>query len=323
MKVLIAEADSTCRRAVESLLAGWGYQACGAGSGAEVRELLEREKSPGLIIVGTLGAPGERVQLIQEIRRQREESYAYIILRGAPNRPEDIKEAIDAGADDYLANPSDAQELKTCVRAGRRIVQLREELLRARETIRYQLNHDPLTGLWNRAAIIEILHRELTRARREGSCLGVMMAALDGLKEINDVCGHGAGDQAVRIGARRMRSSLRPYDEIGRYAGGVFLMVIPGSNLRNVLKLAERIQIGISAQPMELPQVAKASPLPDRAMRVTISVGVTVGTRDDDADGVIHAVEEATERARSEGTNRIAQVASPHAILDSRDLGTG
>ncbi|MBZ5563867.1 MAG: diguanylate cyclase [Acidobacteriia bacterium] len=323
MKVLIAEADTVCRRALESLLAGWGYQTAGASNRVEALELLEREKCPGLIIVGGLTTLGERVQLIQEIRKQREEPYAYIIVRGAPNRAEEVKEALDAGADDYLTNPSDAQELKTCVRAGRRIVQLREELLRARETIRYQLNHDPLTGLWNRAAIIEILHRELTRSRREGTCVGVMMAALDGLKSINDVYGHAAGDQAVRIAARRMRSSLRPYDEIGRYGGGVFLLVVPGNNFRNVLKLAERVQVSISAQPMELPQVGKVSPVPDSDTRVTISVGVTVGTKEDEADAIIHAVEEGIERAKSQGTNRIAQVTSPHAILDSRDLGIG
>ncbi len=321
MKVLIAEADSVCRRALESLLAGWGYQTAGAGNRAEALDQLEREKSPGLIIVGGLATPGERLQLIQEIRKQREEPYAYVIVRGAPNRGQEVKEVIDAGADDYLANPSDAQELQTCLRAGRRIVQLREELLCARETIRFQLNHDPMTGLWNRAAIIEILHRELIRSRREGNCVGVMMAALDGLKSINDTYGHAAGDQAVRIAARRLRSSLRPYDEIGRYAGGVFLTVVPGCNFRNALKLAERLQTCINAQPMELPQAEKVPAIPESDVSATLSVGVTVGTKDDEADAVIHAVEEATERAKSQGTNRIAQAASPHAILDARDLG--
>ena len=263
------------------------------------------------------------LQLCRRIRALPHGDTSLIVVLTARDRPEDLQAVLEAGADDYLTNPSDAQELRTCVRAGRRIVHLREELLGAREMIRYQLNHDPLTGLWSRAAIIEILHRELTRSRREGTCVGVMMAALDGLKSINDVYGRAAGDQAVRIAARRMRSSLRPYDEIGRYAGGVFLLVVPGNDFRNVLKLAERVQVSISAQPMELPQLGKVSPVPDSDTRVTISVGVTVGTKDDEADAVIRAVEEATERAKNQGTNRIAQVANPHAILDSRDLGIG
>jgi two-component system cell cycle response regulator len=320
MLVLIVDAGSDSRQALEDKLAGWGYQVAGVGNLTEARTRLAGEKNPGMIILASVEPPDDRLRFIQEIRQQRVEPYSYILVCLPPDQAADIKAVLDAGADDYLTNASKPQELKARVRAGRRIVQLREELFRARETIRYQLHHDPLTGVWNRAAIIEILHRELARVRRDGTHVGVIMAALDGLKGINDAYGHAAGDQVVRVAARRMRSSLRPYDEIGRYAGGVFLMVVPGSSPRNALKQAERLQLSISAQPMEIPPEGKPAPGPESHMSVTISVGVTVGTKQDQADALIRGAEEATERAKSGGANRIEQVASPHAILSPEDF---
>lgn len=90
----------------------------------------------------------------------------YILLLAAKASKQEITEGTEAGADDYVSDPSDLHELKIRLRGGRRMVELRYEVSRARDAIRYQLHHDPLTGLWNRAAIIEILQRELARASR-------------------------------------------------------------------------------------------------------------------------------------------------------------
>jgi diguanylate cyclase (GGDEF)-like protein len=139
------------------------------------------------------------------------------------------------------------------------------------------------------------------------------MAALDGLKTINDAYGHAAGDHVVRVAARRMRSSLRPYDELGRYAGGIFLMVVPGCYGRSALKQAERLQACISAHTIEIPAAGKlAQEKGSRAsMAVTISLGVTVGTGQDAAEALLRAAEDAVDRARSAGVNRIEESTIP------------
>jgi two-component system chemotaxis response regulator CheY len=76
------------------------------------------------------------------------------------------------------------------------------------ETLRVQATHDRLTGLWNRAAILDSLQQEIDRAARAGDCIGVILADLDRFKQINDTYGHAAGDAVLQEAARRMRTPL-------------------------------------------------------------------------------------------------------------------
>lgn len=106
--------------------------------------------------------------------------------------------------------------------------QEKQALAEAREALQVQATHDSLTGLWNRAAILEHLQREVTRAVREGSVLSVIMADLDHFKQINDNYGHLCGDRVLRESAQRLQACLRRYDFIGRYGGEEFLILMPG-----------------------------------------------------------------------------------------------
>ena len=79
---------------------------------------------------------------------------------------------LDAGADDYVSKPFDADELQVRLRTGKRILYLQDQLIAAREALREQATHDSLTGIWNRAAIFEMLDSELARQKRLDSSLG-------------------------------------------------------------------------------------------------------------------------------------------------------
>ena len=121
------------------------------------------------------------------------------------------------------------KQLETVV--AERTAQLRSETLalaETREELELQATHDSLTGLWNRAAILEHMEREVGRARREGTVLGVVLADLDHFKQINDTRGHLCGDKVLREAAQRLESCLRDYDFIGRYGGEEFLILMPG-----------------------------------------------------------------------------------------------
>ena len=97
----------------------------------------------------------------------------------------------------------------------------------ARRELHTQATHDSLTGLFNRGAILEHLDRELSRAAREKTALGVIIADLDHFKRLNDTFGHLAGDEVIRETGRRLRQATRTYDLVGRYGGEEFLILLP------------------------------------------------------------------------------------------------
>src|SRR5205814_3091440 len=114
----------------------------------------------------------------------------------------DVIQGLEAGADDYITEPLDAHELRVRLRTGKRILFLLDQLTTTREALRQLAAHDPLTSLWNHNAIIELLASEISRAQRQGTCVGVVLADLDRFKSINDTYGHLVGDHVLREAAQ-------------------------------------------------------------------------------------------------------------------------
>jgi two-component system, cell cycle response regulator len=242
VKILLAEDDLVSRRLLEAFLKRYEYEVVVVGDGTQASRLLQEEQGPRLAILDWMMPGMDGPQVCREVRGLQDRPYVYLILLTAKDRKEDIIAGLEAGADDYLTKPFDAHELKARLNAGRRILNLQDQLITAREALRVQATHDSLTGLLNRGAILEVLGRELARSDRLGTSLGVIMADLDHFKHINDTHGHLAGDAVLREAARRMRLCLRSYDVIGRYGGEEFLIVLPDCDALSTLSLAERLR---------------------------------------------------------------------------------
>ena len=190
----------------------------------------------------------------------------------------------------------DLMELKARLRVGRRILDLQDQLILSREDLRFEATHDTQTGLLNHGAILEILGKEVLRARRERTSLGVMMLDLDHFKSINDRYGHMAGDTVLREVARRIQLCTRPYDSVGRYGGEEFLVVAPGCDLENTKLLAERLRAAISNEPINDAVVS---------ISVTVSVGVSTALEGKESNQVLRATDEALYAAKIQGRNRV------------------
>lgn len=296
MRVLVAEDDAVSRHLLAAFLNKWGYRVVVAADGSEAWEKLQREDAPKLAILDWMMPGMDGLELCQKIRQRSQDKYIYVLLLTAKGQKEDLVSALDAGADDYITKPFDPQELRARVRAGWRIIELQEELIAARERLRDEATHDHLTGLWNRSAILEILHRELARAERQENTLAVIMVDLDHFKEINDKYGHLAGDAVLREAVRRMRSSMRVYDEIGRYGGEEFIAVNPGCDMTGAISVAERIRATVGQDTID----TFDAPIP-----VTASLGVAINGEGSDADSLIRAADAALYRAKNAGRNRI------------------
>ena len=299
MRVLVAEDSPIFQTMLQNMLSKWGYQVLPVGDGGEAWRILASGDGPRLAILDWMMPGMDGVEVCRRVRAQGREPYTYILLLTARAERSYMVEGMDAGADDYITKPFDAHELRVRLRAGHRILDLQSELVRAREALRRQATHDGLTGIWNRTAILEILDRELRRAHREFTPLGVLMADLDHFKHVNDTYGHPAGDEVLREAARRLEADLRRYDSVGRYGGEEFLIVLPGCNGAGVQAHAGRLLGRMRAEPFRLPA--------DR-VHVTCSLG---GSWTDSADpgqaeALLHAADEALYAAKDHGRDGAA-----------------
>lgn len=161
----------------------------------------------------------------------------------------------------------------------------------------FRATHDPLTGIWNRGAIMDLLRRELVRAEREGMAVGVLLADLDHFKSVNDTYGHLAGDEVLREASRRIHGAIRSYDAVGRYGGEEFLILLAGcEDSGDMLKRAERIRTTVGAGPV----VTTEAQIP-----VTCSMGVASSAEIEEVEELLRAADAALYRAKRAGRNRV------------------
>jgi diguanylate cyclase (GGDEF)-like protein len=141
------------------------------------------------------------------------------------------------------------------------------------------------------------LESEMERASRESKPLSIVLLDLDHFKQVNDVHGHAAGDAVLEEAARRMKASMRGYDQVGRYGGEEFLIVAPGCGPQDSLTLAERVRGSIGSEAMQTPQ----GPLD-----VTCSLGVAVACAAprESAAELLGRADAALYRAKASGRNR-------------------
>ena len=167
--------------------------------------------------------------------------------------------------------------------------------LRMRDALRSQSVRDPLTGLFNRRYFDETLQRELAAYRRGGSPLAVLMLDLDHFKRVNDTFGHAAGDDALRMLGRLMRSTFRESDVICRYGGEEFAVILMNSDLESAFTKAEKFRRAV-----EQADLSSA----DRDLgRMTTSVGIACCAEFDDAARLVHASDAALYQAKRMGRN--------------------
>jgi len=136
--------------------------------------------------------------------------------------------------------------------------------------LQHQALHDPLTGLANRALLLDNAERLLARARRTpGLAAAALFVDVDGFKEINDTLGHAAGDELLQIYAARLRATIRGADTAGRLGGDEFVVLAETDAGSPPDALAERL-VAMLRLPIELDEGRKL-------VYVTASVGVAVG----------------------------------------------
>ena len=154
---------------------------------------------------------------------------------------------------------------------------------------------DPLTQLWNRAALNQFFEREMAHAQDAGLRLGAIYIDLDHFKKVNDQFGHGGGDQVLWQSARRMGTALRPDDLLIRLGGEEFVALLAVHDAAELRQVAERIRHAICDEPMNIG---------NQLHPMTTSLGTALALPGESQADLLERADTALYQAKSQGRNR-------------------
>jgi len=215
-----------------------------AGDGIEALKLLL--ESPVDLILCDLEMPRiDGFKLLGMIAgNEKLRDIPVIMLTGHGDSELKVK-LLGQGASDYITKPFDAAELIARVKVHLKIKNLQDELKKSNERLKQLSDTDPLTLIYNRRYMMNMLEKEIQRASRKGTHLSLVMIDLDHFKQVNDKYGHQGGDKVLTHLAALSQTGLRSYDFIARYGGEEFVMALPETTHEDALMIAERLRLRI------------------------------------------------------------------------------
>ena len=292
MDVLIVDDDAITRFALSTAVEEWGFVPVLAENADQALKTLATETTPHLLIIDWSMPGMSGPDLCKTIRKREDGQFFYILMLTGKEGNEAIIEAMEAGADDFLRKPFDHRVLKVRIAAGSRIVRLEQ-------TLNQLASRDALTQCWNRRMIDELFANSIAESTRKRSKFSVMVLDIDHFKRVNDTFGHSGGDAALKHVVNILNTNLREYDQVGRYGGEEFVILLPATDRNEAWGVAERIRSAIQFQPTILND--------DLKIELTVSIGIAEFDRSRDANqsAFFERADKALYTAKQTGRNRI------------------
>ena len=158
---------------------------------------------------------------------------------------------------------------------------------------------DEVTGLLNRAEVLQHLGDLVARGRRRGDHVAVLFCDIDWFKNVNDKYGHATGDEVLRVTAERISTTIRKDDVAARFGGDEFLVALTGIHEREeALSVAEKMRLACR----------EAIDMPEAVVHVTVSIGVAFACAGEPVDEVIADADRAMYRAKQTGRDRVVAI---------------
>ncbi len=292
MDILLVDDDPITRLALCAAVEDWGFTPLVAKSGEQALEIVNTDNPPHLLIIDWSMPGMSGPELCKTLRKRDDGQFFYILMLTGKEGNEAIIEAMESGADDFLSKPFDHRVLKVRLAAGSRIVRLEQ-------TLNQLASRDSLTQCWNRRMIDELLSAAVAESRRKNSPLSVMVLDIDHFKQVNDNYGHAAGDVALKHMVSILNTNLREYDQVGRYGGEEFVIILPSTDKNSAWGVAERIRSSLQYQPAPLENGDSIS--------MTVSIGITQfdSQRDESRQSLFDRADKALYSAKQSGRNRV------------------
>jgi len=239
-EILIVDDIPANLRLLNDMLTEQGYRVRPARNG-ELALMNARSMPPDLILLDIKMPELNGYEVCEQLKADPRTRHIPIIFLSALGQTEDKVKAFTLGGVDYITKPFQIEEVLARVGVHLALQQARQQLdaqnkqlqsqiIQIEElqaSLREQAIRDPLTGLYNRRYMDDILKRECTKALRKGEPLSIIILDLDYLKEINDTNGHvDGGDRAIQELAATIEQMCRTEDTVCRYGGDEFFVLL-------------------------------------------------------------------------------------------------
>src|ERR1700730_18625473 len=237
MRILAAEDDAASCLILEAAVTSLGHDCVVATNGEEASRLFSTVDVDAVISDRMI--PGmDGVGLCRRIRGSERDTYPYFIFLTAFDKKADVLSGMEAGADDYLVKPLDIDDLKMRLFVAARVTSLHRQLSqqsaqleRLNRQLFDQSRTDPLTQLGSRLRLSEDLENIHAKVDRYGHSCCAVMCDVDFFKAYNDSKGHLAGDEVLQAVSRALMNTTRMGDQVYRYCGEEFLILLPEQDL--------------------------------------------------------------------------------------------
>jgi diguanylate cyclase (GGDEF)-like protein len=293
LRVLLVEDDAVARTLFEEVLRQRGFEV-DAFEDADTAWISWQRHRHRLVLLDWLLAGTDGLTFARRIRQDPSGDETVIVVVTGRNRPEDLEQVLESGADDYIAKPVDLALLGIRLSIAERRVQLAQERARFLRQLVHDALHDGLTGLPNRQLLVERLRSCIARGdRRPDHRYALLFLDLDRFKLLNDSQGHVAGDRLLRDFARRLRACVRPADLVARLGGDEFTVLLEDiEDVHDATRVAARIH----------EQLAEPFLIGGQEVFSTASIGIAIGTTNYTLpEEILRDADNAMYRAKAEG----------------------
>lgn len=238
--VLIVEDDAITRALLERQIRKRGHNAVPCES-AEVAlaRLLEQFYPIILLDVQLPGMSG--LELCRHLRAQPDGDSYYVLVGTGNDKPEDLRDILDAGASDYVAKPYHPDFLNVRLTVAEKQVKEIAARKRLERELKFLATRDPLTKLLNRSQLEPALEAAI-QATHEGRPAAVLYLDLDNFKIVNDTLGHDAGDRLLTTLSGLIKTTTRPQDELVRFGGDEFVVILTDATVEQAMAVAGRLR---------------------------------------------------------------------------------
>ena len=301
--ILIVDDVTHNIRLLDKILDGVGYNTVFANSGKQALEIIGNKASQiDLILLDLMMPEMDGIEVCNILKSNPMYQDIPIIFITADNSAESFATAFKMGAIDYIKKPFDKAELllrvENQLKLNKAYAGLRksnDELLEAYALLQQLVTVDPLTGLENCRSIMIFTELQIKLAQRYKSFFSILLIDLDYFKKINDTYGHLIGDEILKNIAKILKYVLRNVDHIGRFGGEEFIVILPNTNLKNAVLVAEKVREAIANFKHNIEE---------QIIQATVSIGIaSYNSLDDDANQIIKRADQALYTAKSSGRN--------------------